>query len=54
MYCTVNQYYTLSKDRRIAMNKILEKLQGGDLRSIGMVDEVVKDILADSTLNEYT
>lgn len=32
------------------MNKILEKLQGGDLRSIGMVDEVVKDILADSTL----
>ncbi len=32
--------------------KILNKLQGGDLRSIGRVDEVVTDILADRTLFE--
>lgn len=32
------------------MIKILEKLQGGDLRSIGKVDEVVSDVLSDSSL----
>lgn len=32
------------------MNKILEKLKGGDLRSIGRADEVVQDILKDPQL----
>lgn len=32
------------------MIKVLEKLQGGDLRSIGRVDEVVSDILNDRSL----
>jgi hypothetical protein len=30
--------------------KILEKLKGGDLRSIGRSEEVVQDILENSTL----
>ncbi len=32
------------------MNKILEKLTGGDLRSIGRSDEVVAEVLAEPSL----
>ena len=34
------------------MSRILQKLKGGDLRSIGRVDEVVQDILRNPTLFE--
>jgi len=36
------------------MMGILNKLRGGDLRSIGGADEVVKDILAEPTLFKDT
>lgn len=35
------------------MRKIIEKLSGGDLRSIGRADEVVKDILRSPALFKY-
>jgi len=34
------------------MSRVLQKLKGGDLRSIGRVDEVVQDILRNPTLFE--
>jgi hypothetical protein len=32
------------------MSRILQKLEGGDLRSIGRAEEVAQDILADPSL----
>lgn len=40
----------LLREGRLYMSDILQKLLGGDLRSIGRVDEVVADVLADNAL----
>lgn len=42
--------YSLENKAVKIMNKVLQKLKGGDLRSIGKADEVVKDVLKNPAL----
>jgi len=50
IYTPIERSATRLLSLETAMDEILQKLQGGDLRSIGRTNEVVKDILNDPEL----
>ena len=44
------QAYQSNLEGGVPVDNLLAKLQGGDRRSIGRVDEVVREVLADPSL----